>query len=122
MSAGTTVSHPGFPLSQPSSPIIDDNTHPQLVPSPCLGTPRSGTTTLLNRTISDESSNSSNRFLSLQSVNDGPKNFEKVALHKLRTIPAVIIISKSFSDGLIRRKPEWTKSCIDITVGKLASS
>ncbi|KAK6733415.1 hypothetical protein RB195_017261 [Necator americanus] len=66
VSAGTTISHPGFPLSQPSSPIVDDNTHPQLVPSPCLGTPRSGNTTLLNRTISDESSNSSNRFFMLK--------------------------------------------------------
>ncbi|WKX93123.1 hypothetical protein Q1695_010844 [Nippostrongylus brasiliensis] len=66
VSAGTTVSHPGFPLSQPSSPIMDDNTHPQLVPSPCMGTSRSGTATLLNRTISDESSNSSNRFFMLK--------------------------------------------------------
>ncbi|XGW12010.1 hypothetical protein V3C99_013020 [Haemonchus contortus] len=66
ISAGTSVSHPGFPLSQPSSPIMDDNTHPQLVPSPCTGTPRSGVTTLLNRTISDESANSSNRFFMLK--------------------------------------------------------
>ncbi|VDK58931.1 unnamed protein product [Cylicostephanus goldi] len=64
MSAGTTVSHPGFPLSQPSSPIVDDNTHPQLVPSPCINRP--GNSTLLNRTISDESSNTSNRFFMLK--------------------------------------------------------
>ncbi|CAJ0608534.1 unnamed protein product [Cylicocyclus nassatus] len=64
MSAGTTVSHPGFPLSQPSSPIVDDNTHPQLVPSPCINRP--GNSTLLNRTISDESANSSNRFFMLK--------------------------------------------------------
>ncbi|KHJ94601.1 hypothetical protein OESDEN_05466 [Oesophagostomum dentatum] len=62
MSAGTNVSHPEFALSQPSSPIIDDSTHPQLVPSPCIGTPRSSNATLLNRTISDESANSSNRW------------------------------------------------------------
>ncbi|KAJ1348403.1 Mitogen-activated protein kinase kinase kinase nsy-1 [Parelaphostrongylus tenuis] len=65
-SAGTTTSHPGFPLSQPSSPIMDDNTHPQLVPSPCMGSSRSGASTLLNRTISDESANSSNRFFMLK--------------------------------------------------------
>ncbi|KAE9413576.1 hypothetical protein Angca_008537 [Angiostrongylus cantonensis] len=66
VSAGTSASHPGFPLSQPSSPIMDDNTHPQLVPSPCLGVSRSGTATLLNRTISDESANSSSRFFMLK--------------------------------------------------------
>uniref|UniRef100_A0A1I7XTP6 Protein kinase domain-containing protein n=1 Tax=Heterorhabditis bacteriophora TaxID=37862 RepID=A0A1I7XTP6_HETBA len=64
-SAGTTVPHPGFHLSQPSSPIVDDNTHPQLVPSPCLSTPLSGAS-LLNRTISDENSNSSSRFFMLK--------------------------------------------------------
>uniref|UniRef100_A0A0K0DMS8 HisK-N-like domain-containing protein n=1 Tax=Angiostrongylus cantonensis TaxID=6313 RepID=A0A0K0DMS8_ANGCA len=45
---------------------MDDNTHPQLVPSPCLGVSRSGTATLLNRTISDESANSSSRFFMLK--------------------------------------------------------
>ncbi|RCN43997.1 hypothetical protein ANCCAN_10024 [Ancylostoma caninum] len=94
MSAGTTVSHPGFPLSQPSSPIIDDNTHPQLVPSPCLGTPRSGTTTLLNRTISDESSNSSNRFFMLKKDSERRHTLaqfmsdysEQVTMHMLETL------------------------------------
>lgn len=51
------IPHPGFHLSQPSSPIIDDNTHPNLTQS------SSGVSSmapgLLNRTISDESSHSS---------------------------------------------------------------
>lgn len=68
-SAGTNMSHPGFHLSQPSSPIVDDTTHPQLIVSPIslstLGSPLSSAA-LLNRTISDESSNSSNRFFMLQ--------------------------------------------------------
>ena len=68
-SAGTNMSHPGFHLSQPSSPIVDDTTHPHLIVSPIslatLGSPLSSAA-LLNRTISDESSNSSNRFFMLQ--------------------------------------------------------
>lgn len=68
-SAGTNMSHPGFHLSQPSSPIVDDITHPHLIVSPIslatLGSPLSSAA-LLNRTISDESSNSSNRFFMLQ--------------------------------------------------------
>ncbi|CAI4224529.1 unnamed protein product [Auanema sp. JU1783] len=63
-SAGASVSnHPGFHLSQPSSPIIDDNTHPQLVASP--STNPMIAPALLNRTISDENSNS-NRFFMLK--------------------------------------------------------
>ncbi|VDM59470.1 unnamed protein product [Angiostrongylus costaricensis] len=49
-----------------NSPIMDDNTYPELVPSTCLGVSRSGTATLLNRTISDESANSSSRFFMLK--------------------------------------------------------
>lgn len=68
-SAGTNISHPGFHLSQPSSPIVDDTTQPHLIVSPIslatLGSPLSSAA-LLNRTISDESSNSSNRFFMLQ--------------------------------------------------------
>ncbi|CAB3405493.1 unnamed protein product [Caenorhabditis bovis] len=67
-SAGTNMSHPGFHLSQPSSPIVDDTTQPNLVVSPItmmnLGSPLSSAA-LLNRTISDESSNAS-RFFMLQ--------------------------------------------------------
>ncbi|CAD6192151.1 unnamed protein product [Caenorhabditis auriculariae] len=68
-SAGTNVSHPGFHLSQPSSPIVDDSNGPHLITSPVslangVGSPLSSAG-LLNRTISDESSNS-NRFFMLQ--------------------------------------------------------
>ncbi|CAI5442006.1 unnamed protein product [Caenorhabditis angaria] len=67
-SAGTNLSHPGFHLSQPSSPIVDDSSQPHLVVSPIslsiTGSPLSSAA-ILNRTISDESSNSS-RFFMLQ--------------------------------------------------------
>lgn len=58
-SAGTESRHPGFHLSQPSSPIIDDNTHPNLTHSSMSSTGIS----LLNRTISDESHTSSRFFM-----------------------------------------------------------
>ncbi|CAI2331442.1 unnamed protein product [Caenorhabditis sp. 36 PRJEB53466] len=68
-SAGTNISHPGFHLSQPSSPIVDDISQPHLIVSPIslatLGSPLSSAA-LLNRTISDESANSSSRFFMLQ--------------------------------------------------------
>uniref|UniRef100_A0A8R1HZL4 mitogen-activated protein kinase kinase kinase n=1 Tax=Caenorhabditis japonica TaxID=281687 RepID=A0A8R1HZL4_CAEJA len=68
-SAGTNISHPGFHLSQPSSPIVDETSQPHLIVSPLslatLGSPLSSAA-LLNRTISDESSNSSSRFFMLQ--------------------------------------------------------
>uniref|UniRef100_A0A9J2PSQ3 mitogen-activated protein kinase kinase kinase n=1 Tax=Ascaris lumbricoides TaxID=6252 RepID=A0A9J2PSQ3_ASCLU len=62
----------GFQLSQPSSPIIDDNTHPQLISTPSVGSPStlngglhslSSYVSSLNRTSSDESGMSSRFFM-----------------------------------------------------------
>ncbi|KHN79208.1 Mitogen-activated protein kinase kinase kinase 15 [Toxocara canis] len=61
-----------FQLSQPSSPIIDDNTHPQLMSTPSVGSPStmngglhslSSYVSSLNRTSSDESGMSSRFFM-----------------------------------------------------------
>ncbi|PAV58704.1 hypothetical protein WR25_03999 [Diploscapter pachys] len=62
--SSASLQHPGFHLSQPNSPIVDDITQPQFVTSPSLSTPLSAGV-LYNRTISDESANSG-RFFMLQ--------------------------------------------------------